>query len=170
MDQTSTATLQRLRWPLYLSAIGLIIIPLLDFVTSILPLQPYDIRWRFASVALLSGFLFTPLLAIMFLMVVSALAEDRTFQRVVGVLNLVLVVLLGALLVLFALDVLELRHGLPDAERVPFDMSALRATAKYGFMVVILLVLGIVGIRVSRAPRASRASRREAVPLVTSKA
>jgi len=166
MHHQATTTLARLRWPLYLAAIGLIVIPLLDFVTSVLPLEPYDIKWRFGSVALLSGFLFTPLLAIMLIMAVAAMADDRVMQRAASILNLLLVLALVVLLGLFALDALQLRNLVPDGERLAFDMSAVRAAVKYGFMVVTLLLLGIAGFRASREPRATRA-RRESVPLVS---
>jgi hypothetical protein len=138
-------TLPRLKWPLYLIAIGLIVIPFLDFATSILPLQPYDIRWRFATVALFSGFLFTPLLAITLIVLIASLTEDRVTQRVLSIFNLAFTVLLIVL------------------------MSAVRAFAKYVFTILVLLYLGIVGFKVSRVRRSSRDSRRgESTPLVSS--
>jgi chromate transport protein ChrA len=166
MDLQPSETLGRLRWPLYFIAIGLIAIPLLDFVTSVLPLQPYDMRWRFATVALFSGFLFTPLLGMVIVCLVATFSEDRLMQRFVAVVNLLATLSLVALMIMYALDVVQLRNSIGVQEQAAFDMSALRAMAKYLFMVVALVWLGVAGFRVSRLRRSTRATRGMA-PLVS---
>ncbi|MEO8295119.1 MAG: hypothetical protein ABI613_06340 [Gemmatimonadota bacterium] len=167
MDLQPSETLARLRWPLYLIAFGLILIPLLDFVTSVLPLQPYDMRWRFATVALLSGFLLTPLLGMVLVCLVATFSEDRLMQRFVAVVNLLATITLVVLLVMYALDVVQLRNSINPDERRAFDMSSVRALAKYLFMIVALVWLGIAGFRVSRLRRSTRATR-DMAPLVSS--
>lgn len=167
MELDPTDTLARLRWPLYFIAFGLIAIPILDFVSSVLPLQPFDLRWRFATVALFSGFLFTPLLGMVLVCLVAAFAEHRVMQRVVAVVNLVATVLLIILLVLYTMDVVQLRHEIGPQEMLPYDMSAVRAFAKYLFMIFALIWLGVAGFKVSRL---RRSSRREMAPLVTGSA
>lgn len=159
MDQDSSAILTRLRWPLYFLAAGLILIPFLDFATSVLPIDLGNLRWRWSTVGLFSGFLFTPLFAIMLLCLTAALVQDRVTQRVISVFNLMMAVALLVLLVLFALDGVQLRHDLPETGRLPFDMSTVRALAKYCFFLPAFLWLGIQGFRVSKAPRSSRSSR-----------
>ncbi len=159
--------LPRLKWPLYLLAIVLIVSPLADFATSVLPLSPTDIKWRFATVALFSGFLFTPLLALALIVVVAALVEDRPAQRVVSVVSLVMVALLLVLLAAFLLDVLQLRQQtVGDDERLPFDLSVIRSLVRYGLTTCVLLWLGVATWRTSRRERSSRSSRGE-VPLVS---
>lgn len=161
-------TLPRFRWPLYLLAIGLIVIPFLDFATSILPLSPTDIRWRFTTTALFAGFLFTPLLAIGLVILLATLTGDRVVLRVLAIFNLVVATVLLGLLALFLLDVVQLRHDtVGELERQPFDMSALRALVKYGFTITVLTALGVIGFKVSRAKKSSRDSRRESMPLVS---
>ncbi|MEP7324689.1 MAG: hypothetical protein ABI836_01965 [Gemmatimonadota bacterium] len=143
-----------MKWPLYLIAIGLIVIPFVDFLTSILPLQPFDIKWRFSAVALFSGFLFTPLLAIALIALMSALAEDRVSLRVLSIFNLVFTVVLIILMVLYLLDVFQIRHEVVGTdERLPFDMSAIRAFVKYIFTIFVLAYTGIAGFRASKDRR-----------------
>lgn len=164
MDQDTTFS--RLKWPLFLIAIGLIVIPFVDFATSILPLAPHDIQWRFSAVALFSGFLFTPLLAIALIALMAAWTEDRVSLRVLSIFNLVFVVLLIVLMVLFLLDVFELRHDIVgDVERLPFDMSTIRALVKYVFTIFVLGYAGMAGFRASRASKPR--GRREETPLVS---
>ena len=70
------------------------------------------------------------------------------------------------LMVLFLLDVFQLRHDIVgDVERLPFDMSAIRAFVKYIFTIFVLGYPGIAGFRASkdRRPR----GRREETPLVS---
>lgn len=163
MDQDQT--LPRLKWPLYVIALGLIAIPFLDFATSILPFEPYNLRWRFASVALFSGFLFTPLLAIALIAMMAALTEDRVTLRVLSICCLVFTLVLVILMVLYLLDVLQLRDGIGDEERLPYDMSAVRAFAKYVFTILVLALLGVAGFRASKVDRPRR--RGEQMPLVS---
>ena len=168
MDEESSAILSRLRWPLYFLAAGLILIPFLDFATSILPIDKGSLRWRWSSVGLFSGFLFTPLFAIMLVCLIAALIQDRVAQRIVAIFNLLMTVGLIALVLLFAFDGIQLRNDVPVTDRLPFDMSTVRALAKYCFFIPAFLWLGIQGFRVSKAPRqSSRSSRREVAPLMT---
>ena len=166
MDQDYTTTLTRLRWPLFFIAAGLILIPLLDFAVSILPLDFGNLRWRWSTLGLLTGFLFTPLFAIILVCFLAAMLEDRMAQRVVSVLNLATAVILVVFLIAYALDVVQLRADLPEEDRLPFYMSAVRAGAKFLFFILAWLWLGIAGLRASKAPRTTRA-RRETAPLVT---
>ncbi|MEO8199579.1 MAG: hypothetical protein ABI679_03565 [Gemmatimonadota bacterium] len=164
MELEPSETLTRLRWPLYFIAFGLILLPLLDFVSSVLPLEPYNLRWRFGTVALFSGFLFTPILGMVLVCMVATFAEHRVMQRVVAVVNLIGTVLLIILMVLFALDVVQLRLEIGPQDKLAYDMSAIRATVKYLFTIVSLIWLGIAGFKVSRL---RRSARREMAPLVT---
>jgi len=159
MEPDSLDTLTILRWPVYFIAAGLIISPLFDFVTSVLPLQLWDMHWRFATVALFSGFLLTPLLGVVLISLVAALVGDRIIQRVLAVLCLTATVVLLGLMVLYALDVIQIRHNLPAGDRLPFDMATLRASVHYFFLMLALLFLGIAGVRASRARKSQRASR-----------
>lgn len=168
MDSKTHEILTRLRWPIYFIAIGLTVIPLVDFSLSILPIDVGNLRWRWPTLGLLTGFLFTPLFAIIIVCFVAAELEDRITQRVVAIFNLLAAVLLLGLLLTYALDVIQLRADLPENDRLPFYMSTVRALVKYGFGILACLWLGVAGFRASRAVRSTRESRRgEVAPLVS---
>jgi hypothetical protein len=168
MDPKSDEILTRLRRPIYFIAIGLTVIPLLDFALSILPIDPGNLRWRWSTLGLFTGFLFTPLFAIILVCFVASQLEDRITQRVVSILNLIAAPVLLGMALLYGLDIIQLRADLPESDRLPFYMSAVRALVKYGFAFVCFLWLGIAGFRASRAARTSREARRgEATPLVS---
>jgi hypothetical protein len=168
MDLKSQQILARLKWPIYFIAIGLTVIPLVDFGLSVLPVDAGNLRWRWSTLGLFTGFLFTPLFAIILVCFIAAQLEDRVTQRVLSILNLLAAVLLLGMLLLYALDTIQLRADLPETDRLPFYMSAVRALVKYGFTFVCFLWLGIAGFRASRVTRTSREARRgESTPLVS---
>jgi hypothetical protein len=168
MDLKSHDILTRLRWPIYFIAMGLTVIPLVDFGTSVLPVDPGNLRWRWSTLGLFTGFLFTPLFAIILVCFIASQLEDRVTQRVVSILNLVAAPVVLGMLLLYGLDIIQLRADLPESDRLPFYMSAARALVKYGFAFICFLWLGIAGFRASRAVKSSREARRgEATPLVS---
>lgn len=168
MEQKSPEILARLKWPIYFIAIGLALIPLLDFSLSVLPVDVGNLRWRWPTLGLLTGFLFTPLFAIIVVCFVASQLEDRAAQRVVSIINLVAALGLLALMLLYGLDVVQLRADLPESDRLPFYMSSVRAMVKYLFVFVCCLWLGIAGFKVSRSMKTSREKRRgESTPLVS---
>jgi chromate transport protein ChrA len=136
--------------PLYLVAILLVATPIMDFATSIIPLRPSDIEWRFASVGLLSGFLLTPLLGIALAMGVAQLAEHQRFQRVLAIVNLVATVLFAALLLFFLLDIFQLKSAVQPEAADAFGSAATKAVIKHCSFIVALGVLGWSGFRMSR--------------------
>ena len=152
--------LERLSKPIYFVALLLVLTPLADFVTSVWPLQPGEIRWRFASVALLGGFLFTPLLGSSIAVVVATMLEHRTMQRVMAILNLVVAVVLVASLIGLSFDTLQLRKAVPPDAQTAFRTSAVRAAFKHGTVALATFWLGLVGFKMA-ASAARDMARRE---------
>jgi hypothetical protein len=117
--------------PLYFVAFLLVATPGIDFVTSVLPLRPSNIEWRFATVGLLSGFLLTPLLGIVIAMGTAALAGHGRVQRGLAILNAVVSVVGIVVLVLFLLDIVQLRSVVQAEAKAPFEGAALKAVLKH---------------------------------------
>lgn len=144
--------------PAYLLAVLLVATPIMDFVTSIVPLRLGDIEWRFASVGLLSGFLLTPLLGIALAIGAAHLGGHLRFQRLLAVVNLVVAVSCIGLLVFFVLDIFQLKAAVQPEAAQAFESAALKAVIKHVSFALTLGFLGWRGIRVSRwgAPAESR--------------
>lgn len=151
----------------------LVAIPLGDFLLNIWPLRWADEQWRYGSVGLFSGFLLTPLLAVLIAGAVAVLAGHRRMARTLGILNLVVAALLLLTLAGFALDVLQIRRAVPDVKdaRWTFDVAAYKASAKYLLSVIALGWLGRAELRAAGEMRLDREARRadSAVPLVFGK-
>ena len=165
MSSNNSDTLERLSKPIYFVALLLIVTPLADFVTSVWPLQLREIRWRFASVAMIGGFLFTPLLGATLALFLATVLEHRTTQRVVSILNLLVAVLLVGMLLGLSFDTLQLRKAVPPDAQTAFRTSAVRAAFKHGSVALATLWLGLVGMRL--VLKASRDEARRERPRMT---
>jgi small-conductance mechanosensitive channel len=108
----------------------MVVIPLLDFATSILPYLPGSARWRFASASLFSGFLLTPLLGIALALMVASILQHRGVLRLVTLTSLLSGVVLIALTGLLALDIIELRASAEAEVRQAIVMSGFRGVVK----------------------------------------
>ena len=165
MSDRPRGALQRFAWPNYLVAILLILLPLLDLVTNVWPVRPGTLEWRYGTLGLLSGFTLTPLLGMVLATASAALLDHRVVQRAIGIVNLLAAVAFAVVVVLFALDWLQMRAAVQAAQRQSMDVGALKALAKHVLVGLALGWLGIVGLRASRRePGAGR--RRSATSLM----
>lgn len=135
-------------------ALLLIITPMADFIANVAPLHPSDVHWRYGTVALLSGFLLTPLLGILIATVAAEWMDQVGLQWTLGILNAVAGVLMGLLLIAFIIDLLEVRHGVPANARLTFDVGSLKALAKHLLTLPLLFWFATVNLRFARAKRA----------------
>ena len=149
---------EALEAPLYFVALLLIATPAIDFLTSVLPLRPSNIEWRFATVGLLSGFVLTPLLGIVLAMLVALSAGHSRFQRVVAVMNAVLAVAFTITLVFFLLDIVQLRSAVQAEAKAAFQGAATKAVIKHLTFIVAVSWLARRGFLASSwsAPQAKR--------------
>jgi hypothetical protein len=143
-------SLELLLAPLYFIAVLLIATPMMDFATSVLPLRLESIEWRFATVGLLSGFLLTPLLGILIAIALAAYADHLRFLRVLSIVNGVGAVLFVALLIFFALDVIQLRSVVQEQAKAQFQAAAVKAVVKHATFILALGWLSVRGYRASR--------------------
>lgn len=150
--------------PLYFVALLLVATPTIDFVTSVLPLRPSNIEWRFASVGLLSGFLLTPLLGIVVAMVTAAMAGRRRTQRALAIVNAVTCGLAIVILLMFLLDIVQLRSVVQAEAKASFEGAAVKAVLKHMSFVVATGWLARRGFQASRW--ASEGTKRPAAAVI----
>lgn len=150
--------------PLYFVALLLVATPAIDFVTSVLPLRPSNIEWRFASVGLLSGFLLTPLLGIVIAMANAAMAGQVRVQRALAILNAVITVLAIVVLLMFLLDIVQLRSVVQAEARQSFEGAAVKAVLKHTSFIIATGWLARRGFAASRW--ASEGTKRPAAAVI----
>jgi hypothetical protein len=137
------APLRKVSGTLYLVCALLIVVPLIDFTTSIVPYLPGSSRWRFASGSVFSGFLLTPLLGIALAMLIASLLHHRRVLKLLMLLSVAAGLLLLGLSALLALDVIELRAGAEGDVRQAIVLSGARGLIKNGAIGVSFLWIAV---------------------------
>jgi len=154
-DLRDDAHLRRL---LILTAILLMAIPTLQVAFQILPLQPGNIQWRFATANALSGGILLPSFAgLTLLLTVGRRLGSPTLQRVAGALAILLVLLIGASLALFVLDAAQLKAVVNSQMAVAFRNTTMRVGVVSG---VFLLAFGMLALAAFMPPKGKVAGSR----------
>lgn len=144
-------------------AVVLVFWPLADLTANVWPILPGNLQWRYGAAGLLANFLHTPLLGLAVGLGVALWVRSTSTLRVLGAFSLVSAGLVGIVMVVFALDLAQIRDVRPP-ESVPVIMvGGALSELKYLSTLVVLLLLGIgawrTGARVAATGR--RSAQRE---------
>ena len=146
-------------WGLYVFAVTLILSPMVDLVTTVWPVRPTDMGWRYGTLGLAAGYVQTPLLGAILAMGVSYWQERAGALRLWSVLCLVGTVILLISMVTFGLDVVSMRSVRPPDAQSGILAGGLFQEAKYAGACLVSAFLGIGGRQVAAAmPRATAAT------------
>ncbi len=149
----SDENVQRYIKGLYPVALLLILVPLVDLSLRVFPPQFGTLQWRFASTGLLMGNLGTILLGVGLFGLVAVFADHKRLLRGVGFAALALAVVLLALLVLFALDAIQIRRLANANFKRAVLLSSMGALFNCLFSAGALLFIGRAALAGSRATR-----------------
>ena len=153
----------------YLLGALLVILPLFDLMTQVLPLRLGEERWRFGVVGQLSNVLLVPLLGFLLIITVATIADSPRIRRVMGAICGILALLLAILAVLFILDYFQVRTlVVPKAQHVVgvASTTALCKTVLSIIMLVLLCRAGFAGPRVVVARRVPVVIEPSSTPLI----
>jgi EamA domain-containing membrane protein RarD len=143
-------------WPTYLVAFTLALIPLFDVIMQLIPMRPQDAKWRFGALGLVSNALIIPVVGIMVAFYAAAYFDHRRFQRVLGVIALLLAVTVVLMLGLFCLDTLQLRREVNP--KLEFAFKAGSITAAFKSIVSAIALFGFAWASF-RAPKLARPAK-----------
>lgn len=151
---------------LYSVGILLVLVPLVDLSLRAFPAQFGTLQWRFATIGLLLGNYGTLVLGVALIGFTAAMLGDRGILRAVGAAALIMAVVTLALLVLFALDAVQLRQLVAVAAKRQVGLSSAGAaiTGLIGTMAWFLIGRGAMAA--SRSGRAVASRNRAPSPLV----
>lgn len=135
---------------LYLFAFSLAFWPLTDLALNVWPPQPGNVQWRYGFAGLLSAFLHTPTLGMVLALAVAWVSGQRTVLRVLGILQMVIAVTLLGIMILFALDLLQVRGLRPPDSLPAMFAGGITAGLKY---LTALTALGLLGFGATRLAR-----------------
>lgn len=163
----SEENLSRYVRALYPVGLLLLTVPLVDLVLRSLPPQFGTLQWRFATVGLLLGNYGTLILGVALIGFTAAFLGERGILRAVGMGALIMAVFTLAILVLFALDALQLRGLVAANVKRQVGLSAGGAAITGVLGALTWFLVGRAAMTASRG-RSAAASRggRAAAPLV----
>ncbi|WP_337170498.1 hypothetical protein [Gemmatimonas aurantiaca] len=142
-----------LRRVLMTAAFLLILVPALQLGIEIWPLQLSNIQWRFrVANALSTGMLMPSFLGLTLLLTLGRRLESVALQRTVAALATLFVVGLGASLILFVLDALQLKAIVSTQMENAFRNTAMRVGSVSS---VFFLAYGLLAWAGFRSPKAA---------------
>lgn len=155
MSQFSAFDLENddgLRRLLYLSAFLLFFMPYFQALAGLWPLQLGSLQWRFQATGAMSGILMLPFLGLVLALAVARPLGHKGVSRLVGIIAALTAVGIVAAIGLFAMDALQLKKVIRDAQMSAFNKAVLTATSTMLFSLVTFSVLALVSFR---APKGS---------------
>jgi hypothetical protein len=169
----SDDNVQRYAKGLYPLGALLVLVPLVDLMLRVSPPQFGTLQWRFASAGLFFGNLGTVLLGVGIVGLAAAITGQRRLLRGLSFVALAMAVTLLALLVLFALDAIQIRRLANANFKRAVLLSSIGALFTGAMGTLTLFVLGRAGLNASRltrvAERRPRTGVKPAAPIVVAR-
>ena len=135
----------------YLLALYLVITPLLEALTLVLPVRPGEVGWRFGAMGIAFNTLVTPLLGLFLAMLAAAVLGNRRMLRGLSVASYTATVVLALGLVLFVLDYLQSRAGVVAERQNAVDIVSWKAVFLGALGMIVAGRLGRAGWNASRS-------------------
>jgi hypothetical protein len=167
LDPTCHATLlwvevQRMKRSRVLIATGywlallLLVLPLLEPIVTLLPPRPEQIRWRLLAFGALSQSLLLPMVGSMVAIGTAVLLGQRKVVRMLGVVSMMAGVLLGAVAMLFTLDLLQYRGAIGPELQDYYQVAGMNYLVAFVLSAVFLMWIGAASWRAARRSTGGR--------------
>ena len=114
----------------YVVGFALILIPMFDAGTSILPLRFAESRWRYGSIGLLSNSLLIPMAGVLIVFAVANAYGHRVALRALGGVAAVSSLLCLGAIVTFVLDALQSQSGVIAEAHTAYIVASSTAAVK----------------------------------------
>jgi hypothetical protein len=132
-------TLRPLGWSLYVVAGMLILVPTAEMAAAVeWTFMPGNLQWRAGATGLLASSLVTPVFGLFLALTLAAAMGHRWAMRAFTIVAGAGALLLAALVLLFALDVLQFRHNIAPEIRRAYYFATGKALFNLGVASVVL--------------------------------
>ena len=143
----------------YLFGIALILTAKIDLLTTVWPMRPTDMAWRYGFLGLSAGYLQTPTLGLGLIAGTAMWKEHVLPLRAVGAVCLLTALTLVGVMGVFALDVLAMRQLRPEEAQAGVLMGGVFQEVKYFVATFVFAFLGHGSLK-SATAMAKELSRR----------
>jgi hypothetical protein len=121
-----------------------------EVIISITPMRLDDVTWRYGATGLLIGATPTIAIGIGLMLLVSALLDNRTAARWLGIAAMVVAVVVAFAILSFGLDALQVRRMIREDTKPAFDDAGLKSMVLAIMFAPTLLYTGWQGIRFAK--------------------
>lgn len=132
---------------IYLFGFALILTAAIDLFTTVWPLRPTDIAWRYGFLGLSAGYLQTPTLGLLIIALTAAWQRQPLILRIAGWTSLAGALVLLLAMGMFALDVLQIRDLRAAEGQTTVLAGGLFQEVKYFVAFLVLLLLGYGSVK-----------------------
>ena len=140
---------------MYLFGLALVLTASIDLFTTVWPMHPGDIAWRYGFLGLGAGYLQSPTLGLGLIIGTALWEENTTIPRISGVLGLFAAFVLLLAMGMFGLDVLQMRELRAEEMRSSVLAGGMFQEVKYFVAALVLAFLGHGALATSRTSRKS---------------
>lgn len=126
----------------YLFGFAFILTAAIDLSTTIWPLRPTQLNWRYGFLGLAGGYLQTPTLGL--LLIAGAAIWDRStgMLRLAGYASLLMALVLLGAMGIFGLDLIQVRQLRPEEAQSSVLYGGIFQEIKYFVAMLVLLLIG----------------------------
>lgn len=146
---------------LYPLGTALVLFPLSDIASKLIPIQGNNLQWRFASMGMVASSLALLLIGDAVLGFTAALRDNRLLLRLLAAFSHLFALALIAGLVLFVLDFIQLRAALTN----PAMELSLRRAAVAALIAGLLTSIALVGVGAAAWAASGRHARYSESPV-----
>lgn len=139
--------LKRLAPGAYLIALLLLLIPMWDNLTSLLPVHASSSAWRFGFFGLISNALLLPSIGALIAFAAAIVADHARTLRALRLTSWVIAILMLMGVVLFAFDAAQTKNNIQPQIRRSFKIASVTAGLKLLTGAATLALLGLAGRR-----------------------
>lgn len=129
-------------WGIYLFGIAFMLTAAIDLFTTVWPLRPTEITWRYGFLGLAGGYLQTPTLGLLLIAGGAIWQRNATLLRVAGIAALVGALVLLIAMGIFGLDVLQVRQLRAEEMRSTVLYGGIFQEIKYFVAACVLVLVG----------------------------
>lgn len=145
---------------LYLFGIALVLTAAIDLFTTVSPMLPGEIAWRYGFLGLAAGYIQTPTLGLVVVIVAAVWEENAAVLRISGAIGLLSALALILAMGIFGLDVAQMRELRAEEMQSTVLVGGFFQEVKYFVAAFVLAFLGHGALKTAKnmGPRKGRTS------------
>jgi hypothetical protein len=152
----------------YLFGLALFITAAIDLLTTVWPMHPEDIGWRYGFLGLMAGYLQTPTIGLLLIIGAAIWEENGPVLRVSGVVGLLAALGLVMAMGMFGLDVMQMRELRAEEMRSSVLAGGMFQEVKYFIAAFVLAFVGYGALKTAKTAGSKATGRSRRSPGIVS--